>query len=81
MRIPSLLYVAPLLLIGAGLEAQQRPANAPAAAPTREQQEERSNDPRVAPARREGDGPFTRLVIRCATVIDAAGKTVMRAGR
>ena len=73
MRIPSLVYVAPLLLIGASLEAQQRPASAPAAQQVPTNPDERSSDPRVAPARREGDGPFTRLVIRGATVIDGTG--------
>ena len=34
---------------------------------------ERADDPTAAPARREGDGPFTRLIIRGATLIDGTG--------
>jgi hypothetical protein len=34
---------------------------------------ERAEDPRVAPARHEGDGPFQRLIIRSATLIDGTG--------
>ena len=34
---------------------------------------ERSEDPRVAPARHEGEGPFQRLIIRGATLIDGTG--------
>ena len=34
---------------------------------------ERAEDPRVAPARHEGDGPFQRLIIRGATLIDGTG--------
>ena len=75
MRIPASARIAPfILLVGAPLlRAQQRPANAPASAAAREQQDEPPSDPRVAPARREGEGPFTRLVIRGATVIDGTG--------
>ncbi len=36
-------------------------------------QAERADDPRVAPARREGEGPFTRLIIRGVTLIDGTG--------
>jgi imidazolonepropionase-like amidohydrolase len=35
--------------------------------------QEASKDPRAAPPRAEGDGPFDRLVIRSATVIDGTG--------
>ena len=53
--------------------AQQRPA-APAASPGAEALRlERREDPRVAPARHEGDGPFTKLIIRGATLIDGTG--------
>jgi imidazolonepropionase-like amidohydrolase len=34
---------------------------------------ERREDPRVAPQRKEGDGPFTRLIIRGVTLIDGTG--------
>jgi imidazolonepropionase-like amidohydrolase len=76
MRIPSSARIAPLifpLLIGAAtLDAQQRPPS-PQPAPVRDQPDENSSDPRVAPARKEGEGPFTRLVIRGVTVIDGTG--------
>jgi imidazolonepropionase-like amidohydrolase len=36
-------------------------------------QAERRDDPRAAPPRREGDGPFARLIIRGATLIDGTG--------
>ena len=56
--------------------AQQRPA-APSATATAEGLEslknERKDDPRPAPARREGEGPFAKLIIRGATVIDGTG--------
>nr|MBP9147104.1 amidohydrolase [Thermoanaerobaculia bacterium] len=35
--------------------------------------QEPSTDPRPAPPRAEGEGPFERLVIRNATVIDGTG--------
>ena len=56
--------------------AQQRPATPPAAAASAAQEAlraERREDPRVAPARHEGDGPFARLIIRGATLIDGTG--------
>jgi len=36
-------------------------------------QAERADDPKAAPARREGDGPFTRLIVRGVTLIDGTG--------
>jgi imidazolonepropionase-like amidohydrolase len=51
--------------------AQQRGAQ-PSAVPEA-LQNERREDPRPAPARREGEGPFQRLIIRGATLIDGAG--------
>ena len=56
--------------------AQQRPGQA--AAPTQSTVApalvaERREDPRVAPARREGEGPFTRLIIRGVILIDGSG--------
>ena len=55
-----------VLLILAQRPAATRPAPAATQAPE-------SGDPTVAPARREGDGPFTRLIIRGATLIDGTG--------
>lgn len=51
----------------AGQPAAQSPAQDAASA------REGQNDPRVAPARREGEGPFPRLIIRGATLIDGTG--------
>ncbi|MEK7403224.1 MAG: amidohydrolase family protein [Gemmatimonadota bacterium] len=48
--------------------AQQRPGQAAQAVPA-----DRRDDPRAAPARHEGEGPFNRLIIRGATLIDGSG--------
>jgi len=54
--------------------AQQRPATPPTAQVTPQAlQGERRDDPRVAPARHEGEGPFTRLIVRGVTLIDGSG--------
>lgn len=54
--------------------AQQRPAPSTATAEgLLALKNERKEDPRPAPARREGDGPFAKLIIRGATVIDGTG--------
>jgi imidazolonepropionase-like amidohydrolase len=63
--------VVGLLVVSATLSAQQRPA---AATPNPQAlQGERREDPRIAPARREGEGPFARLIIRGVTLIDGTG--------
>jgi imidazolonepropionase-like amidohydrolase len=49
--------------------AQQRPAPDAIQAVSAD----RRDDPRAAPARSEGDGPFTRLIIRGAILIDGSG--------
>lgn len=74
MRTFSLLRLAPAisLLFASPVVAQQRPG-APPPAPAAAAAEPPSNDPRVAPARREGEGPFARLVIRGVTLIDGTG--------
>src|SRR5688572_9515908 len=54
------------------VSAQQRPANRPSTAAA-QQPEVSGNDPRVAPARREGEGPFQKLIIRGAILIDGTG--------
>jgi imidazolonepropionase-like amidohydrolase len=67
--------VRPLLLlafVALPLSAQQ-PAAPSAAAIAETLKAERKNDPRVAPARREGEGPFTKLIIRGVTLIDGTG--------
>ena len=51
---------------------QRRPAAAASAQDTINQREARE-DPAVAPNRREGEGPFPRLIIRGATLIDGTG--------
>jgi hypothetical protein len=52
--------------------AQQRGAT-PAPALTEALRAERREDPRPAPARHEGEGPFPKLIIRGATLIDGTG--------
>src|SRR5262245_64888049 len=79
MRIApaSHLALAACLLIASRSSAQQRPAAQPAQAPEAAQAEslrnERREDPHVAPARHEGEGPYARLIIRGATLIDGLG--------
>ena len=51
----------------------QRPPAPQAAAPDTASQREARDDPRVAPGRREGEGPFPRLIIRGTTLIDGTG--------
>jgi imidazolonepropionase-like amidohydrolase len=66
----------PFILIATDAIAQQRPAarSAPAdSAMAASLANERRTDPRPAPARREGDGPFSRLIIRGVTLIDGTG--------
>src|SRR5262245_4552327 len=64
--------LAPLFVSSAA--AQQRPGAAPPPAAQRGiANEPAPGDPTVAPARHEGDGPFPRLIIRGATLIDGTG--------
>jgi imidazolonepropionase-like amidohydrolase len=64
--LAALVAFAPVAL------AQQR--SAAAAAPNNEAtRAERAGDPNVAPARHEGEGPFQRLIVRGATLIDGTG--------
>ena len=51
---------------------QGRSVSQPAAPDTASQREARE-DPRVAPSRHEGEGPFPRLIIRGTTLIDGTG--------
>src|SRR5687768_6181636 len=51
---------------------QRRPAGQQAAPDTATQREGRE-DPTLAPNRREGEGPFPRLIIRGTTLIDGTG--------
>src|SRR5215470_4653838 len=56
--------------------AQQRPANAPPPTDSATQanlRAEQRDDPKYAPDRKEGEGPFTKLIIRGATLIDGTG--------
>ena len=64
--------------------AQRRPPTPPASTPTVAPTEqpgspaqllraEQSSDPTRAPERREGEGPFAKLIIRGATLIDGTG--------
>jgi hypothetical protein len=66
-----------IALVVSGIPSQahaQRPATPPPAQVTPQAlQGERRDDPRVAPARHEGEGPFTRLIVRGVTLIDGSG--------
>jgi hypothetical protein len=53
--------------------AQQRPPAAPRPAAAAPAQQSASGDPTLAPQRREGEGPFQRLIIRGAILIDGTG--------
>ncbi|AHG92381.1 amidohydrolase (plasmid) [Gemmatirosa kalamazoonensis] len=68
------LYLS-LLLAVAPLGAQPKKPNTviPDTATQRINAEERRTDPKYAPDRHEGDGPYARLVIRGATLIDGTG--------
>ena len=61
------------LIIAATAGAQQRAAAPAASAAQDALRAERREDPHVAPARHEGEGPFSRLIIRGATLIDGTG--------
>src|SRR5687767_4701957 len=63
-------------VVAGSASAQQRPAARPL--PTTPEgvealTNERREDPRPAPARREGEGPFPKLIIRGTTLIDGTG--------
>ena len=65
-----------LLAAPVALGAQQRPATPPAAQQdTSALRNEQREDPRRAPNRPngDGDGPFTRLIVRGAMLIDGTG--------
>jgi imidazolonepropionase-like amidohydrolase len=66
------LLVVTSLAAGSPARAQQRGAT-PAPALTEALRAERREDPRPAPARHEGEGPFPKLIIRGATLIDGTG--------
>ena len=72
----ALATVVGLLALARQADAQQptraQGAAQPAAQDSTAQREGR-DDPRVAPNRREGEGPFARLIIRGATLIDGTG--------
>src|SRR5262245_66318004 len=76
MRTPfacaGLSLVVLSLAAGSPARAQQRGAT-PAPALTEALRAERREEPRPAPARHEGEGPFPKLIIRGATLIDGTG--------
>lgn len=76
MSIRTLLFAAAAVPFAAGLDAQPRRApGGPAAdsVATRRLAAERKADPNPAPARKEGEGPFQRLIIRGVKLIDGYG--------
>jgi hypothetical protein len=64
-----------LLVALAASAAAQRPSAPAQAVPAQDtvSRNEQRDDPRPAPARAEGEGPFTRLIVRGATLIDGYG--------
>ena len=74
MRSASLM-VAPILVMSllSHTTGAQRPTAQDPAAVDRTNRAEQRDDPRPAPNRHEGDGPFPRLVLRGATLIDGTG--------
>ena len=66
-------FVGSLLSFAAAPAPAQRPPAADPAAAERAQRAEQREDPRPAPNRHEGEGPFSRLVLRGATLIDGTG--------
>jgi hypothetical protein len=77
MRVHHGVFLGALICSAASLSAQVRPpVTTPEPSPARRDsllRGERREDPKVAPARHEGDGPFPRLVIRGVTLIDGSG--------
>jgi len=69
ITLPLLLVAALAVHTAAG--QQRQPAIDTAAARTL--RNEQRDDPKFAPDRHEGDGPFARLIIRGATLIDGTG--------
>src|SRR5438046_9786902 len=75
MRCIPLLTAALLagsLSLSVPARAQQKAAT-PDTAVARSLRNEQRDDPKFAPDRHQGDGPFPRLVIRGATLIDGTG--------
>jgi len=74
MRSTSLVPISMLVvsLLSQASGAQRPPSQDPAAADRANRAEQR-DDPKPAPNRHEGDGPFSRLVLRGATLIDGTG--------
>src|SRR4029077_16086641 len=72
MRIALLFPTLLAASLATTARAQQKPAT-PATAAARNLRNEQREDPKFAPDRHEGDGPFQRLVIRGATLIDGTG--------
>ena len=78
LRIAGALPLAGLLLAtpSRSLTAQKKPAAAAAAPDSAAEarlKAERREDPNPAPARKEGEGPFKRLIIRGVNLIDGYG--------
>src|SRR3954466_11695217 len=75
MRFASRLVTSLLLvsLCARLAGAQQRVAAADTAASARNLRNEQREDPKFAPDRHEGSGPFTKLIIRGATLVDGTG--------
>ena len=79
-RTGRTLLGAVALLSAGSLHAQKKPAAAPAPDPAVQSRlaAERREDPTPAPARKEGEGPFQRLIIRGVNLIDGYGSAPRR---
>jgi len=76
LRVVRTMLGTATLLSASALLAQKKPAAAaPAVDPAVQSrlESERREDPTPAPARKEGDGPFQRLIIRGVNLIDGYG--------
>lgn len=73
MRTASSFVALLVVSLGTPLAAQQRTTTPDTAAAARNLRNEQRDDPRFAPDRHEGTGPFTKLIIRGATLIDGTG--------
>ena len=69
----ALFLLASLASVGLAQRPTPKTATPPAAAQDTFSRNEQREDPAPAPARSEGEGPFTRLVIRGVTLIDGYG--------
>src|SRR5262245_10018260 len=73
IHIAATVLAAAICTSAVPLAAQQRGAQPAQPTIPDALRAERREDPRQAPARHEGEGPFPKLIIRGATLIDGTG--------